>query len=192
MHGAQTRRTYYDLSVITNFLEEQENVLQYVPGTIDTLLRGIAQFKVGKMTYQKFRVIIFILISVLFVSCNENFESYFADYHDVNVSGYLAKGWIPEILPDNSYDIREIHNLDNNHVYGAFKYRSDRFDNTIDNLEKVDKAELEHLLQEIHMPKQPAWFMNDHMLTDKKYDYYHYDHVILIVNKQGKQVYFVK
>jgi len=143
------------------------------------------------MKYQKFIFPILALTSILFISCIENVESHFTNYQELNAGGYLSNGWIPKVLPDNSYEIREIHNLDNNHVFGIFKYRSDSFDKTIDNLEKVDKAELEKLLQEINLPKRPEWFIDSEMLIDKELNFYRYDNFILIVKQHEKHVYFV-
>ena len=143
------------------------------------------------MKYQKFIFTILTLTSFLFISCNENVESHFSNYEELKAGRYLSNGWIPELLPDNSYEIREIHNLDNNHVFGTFQYRSDSFEILIDTLEQVDIAELEKLLQEINLPKRPEWFLDNEMLIDKELNLYRFDNFILIVKQQEKQVYFV-
>jgi hypothetical protein len=143
------------------------------------------------MNKQKHVFLLFFVLSFFIISCNENVESYFTNYQELNSGGYLSSGWIPKVIPDNSYEIREIHNLDNNHVFGTFKYRSDSFDKIIDNLEKVDKVELEKLLQEINFPKRPEWFLDSQMLIGNELNFYRYDSFILIVNQKEKQIYFV-
>ncbi len=143
------------------------------------------------MKLQKLIYTFFLLTGLLFISCNENVESHYSNYEELKSSGYLSNGWIPELIPDNSFEIREIHNIDINHVFGTFKYRSNNFDKTIENLEKVDKTELEKLLQEINSPKRPEWFLDNEVLIDKKINLYRFDNFILIVKQQDKQVYFV-
>ena len=46
----------------------------------------------------------------------------------------ISHGWIPSILPNSAYDIKEKHNIDTNQFYGSFRY-----------LEKDEKEFLSHL-----------------------------------------------
>ncbi len=133
----------------------------------------------------------FVLSVLMFSACNENPESYYSNYQDLKASGYLAKGWIPEILPECSYDIREIHNMDNNHIFGTFKYQSDSFVNSIDSLEKSDRGDFERRLESINLPKKPTWFIDNTLLNDKNLDFYRYEHWLLSLNRKEKQVFFV-
>lgn len=143
------------------------------------------------MKHLKF-IILIISLTSLFISCLESGSSHFYNYKGLKESGYLSKGWIPEILPDDSYQIKEVHNLDNNHVLGAFKYRSDGFREITDSLKKVDKSELEKLLQEINTSEKPSWFNDSEILNDNELNFYRFENFILIVNQIDKQVYFVQ
>jgi len=49
----------------------------------------------------------------------------------------IARGWIPIILPDSAYEIKETHNIDTNQINGSFKY-----------LEKDEKKFLRNLTKE--------------------------------------------
>ena len=35
----------------------------------------------------------------------------------------IEKGWIPSILPESAYEIRETHDLDANTLFGSFNYK---------------------------------------------------------------------
>lgn len=133
----------------------------------------------------------FLLTVLIFSSCNENPESYYSNYQDLKASAYLTKGWIPEILPECAYEIREIHNIDNNHIFGTFKYQSDSFIISIDSLEKLDKEEFEKRVQNINLPKRPTWFIDNKTTKNKELIFYRYEHWLLSLYRKEKQVYFV-
>ena len=55
-------------------------------------------------------------------------------YTDVQINKYkdkqvvlenqvIEKGWIPSILPESAYEIRETHDLDANTLFGSFNYK---------------------------------------------------------------------
>jgi len=52
---------------------------------------------------------------------------FFPDYIGTKEDAYLltSKGWIPDILPPGSYDIREIHNLDISVGWGTFRFQEE-------------------------------------------------------------------
>jgi hypothetical protein len=52
---------------------------------------------------------------------SENIESRYADRR--SAGGAIARGWIPEILPDDASDIREVHNMDTNATWCCFSTR---------------------------------------------------------------------
>jgi hypothetical protein len=133
----------------------------------------------------------FVLTVLKISSCNENPECYYSNYQDLKASGYLAKGWIPEILPECAYEIREIHNMDNNHIFGTFQYQSDSFINSIDSIEKSDRGDFERRLESINLPQRPIWFIDNTMLNDKNLHFYRHEYYLLCLNRMEKQVYFV-
>lgn len=55
------------------------------------------------------------------------FESSYPSLKAAVDDGAVVRGWIPEWLPASTFDIREIHDLDSNHVSIMFKFdRTDR------------------------------------------------------------------
>lgn len=51
---------------------------------------------------------------------SEDFESRYSDVNTARTDGAFNRGWLPEIVPDDSIDIREIHNIDTNLTWGCF------------------------------------------------------------------------
>lgn len=132
------------------------------------------------------------MINLSLIACQENVESNFENFEELKSSGYISNGWIPRIIPNSSYEIKEIHNIDNNHVFGMFQYSSDSFELLIDSLEQTKITELKELLQEIKSPERPDWFMNNIVLNDNDLSFYSFENFILILKQKEKRVYFVQ
>ena len=78
-------------------------------------------------------------------------------YTDVQINKYedrevvlenqvIEKGWVPGILPESAYEIRESHDLDANTLFGTFKYK------------EQDEAELmKHLTVKADMNNTSEW-----------------------------------
>jgi len=63
------------------------------------------------------------LLSLLSSGCEDSYDVKFATYQDVKGKGYLAKGWIPECLPNHAYHFLERHDLDTNEVWLFFRFK---------------------------------------------------------------------
>ena len=55
------------------------------------------------------------------VSCSDERESHYVDVAAVRQAGALDRGWIPDILPTDAVDIREVHDIDTNLTWGCFR-----------------------------------------------------------------------
>jgi len=63
-------------------------------------------------------------IAVTFLGCvgpfSEDFESQYPDVNAARADGAFDRGWLPEIIPDDSIDIREMHNISSSVTWGCF------------------------------------------------------------------------
>jgi hypothetical protein len=64
------------------------------------------------------------LITTALLGCvgpfSEDFESQYPDVNAARADGAFDRGWLPKIVPDDSIDIREMHNIDTNITWGCF------------------------------------------------------------------------
>lgn len=51
---------------------------------------------------------------------SEDFESLYPDVKAARDDDAFGRGWLPEIIPDDSIEIREVHNIDTNLTWGCF------------------------------------------------------------------------
>ncbi len=63
-----------------------------------------------------------LLGALQYMEYSENPRSEFTSYEEMQKSGLIERGWIPEYLPRSSRDIKESHDIDTNRVWMVFKY----------------------------------------------------------------------
>jgi hypothetical protein len=65
-----------------------------------------------------------IVLAVLrYMEYTENPKSAFESYEELERSGLIARGWLPQYLPPSATNIKESHNLDTNRVWATFRYQ---------------------------------------------------------------------
>ena len=65
----------------------------------------------------------FSLILALLCSCGETQTNRYSSREEVIKDGAIQRGWIPEIIPNSSFNIVETHNIENNHIDGSLEYK---------------------------------------------------------------------
>ena len=64
------------------------------------------------------------VLTVALLGCvgpfSEDFESQYPDVDAARADDAFGRGWLPEITPDDSIAIREMHNIDTNLTWGCF------------------------------------------------------------------------
>ncbi len=62
-----------------------------------------------------------LLVSLgVLAGCGEAPESFYAGAASARASGAVAAGWVPEWIPPDAGEIREVHNIDTNENAMAF------------------------------------------------------------------------
>ena len=122
-------------------------------------------------------------------SCNENVESKYKTYDELLTSGYLENGWIPKSIPTDSKDIREIHNMDINRVYGRFEFEKQIRTDTITRQIRIEEIISE--IKNINSPTRPSWFPDDDELLQMGTINFRQDDFYILVNIKAKTGYFI-
>jgi hypothetical protein len=65
---------------------------------------------------------LFVAIIMLWLSSCDNITSRYATPDDARIDGLFDRGWLPDILPASSYDIRATTDLDLNRSEGEFSF----------------------------------------------------------------------
>ncbi len=63
---------------------------------------------------------IVLLTTALTGGCSDEYESRYSNTAEAVRDGAIARGWIPDILPADALDIREMHDIDTNKTWCCF------------------------------------------------------------------------
>ena len=61
-----------------------------------------------------------LVTSCMIVGCSDLKEVRYRTIAEAQADGAFERGWLPRVLPSTVTDIREIHDLDTNEVWGSF------------------------------------------------------------------------
>lgn len=138
------------------------------------------------------RLIFTFLIALFLQSCSDNYEQSYADYSSFNKSSARQQGWFLDIVGQDCFDFKEIHNLDNNNSYGTFAFTNgDRINSLLaDTLkfEQIKINEVESYFNKIVSPKKPEWFIKD--IFRNSLEFYKQELTCIIKDSGNKRVYF--
>ena len=138
------------------------------------------------------RFIFTLLIALFLTSCSDNYEQSYTDYSSFNKSSVRQQGWFPDIVGQDCFDFKEIHNLDNNNSYGTFAFTNENRINSIladtMNYKQINVHEVDSILNKIVSPKRPEWFIRDISLN--YFDFYIQDLNCIIKDGRNKRIYF--
>lgn len=124
------------------------------------------------------------------MSCSENFEQSFKNFAEYNRATLRQKTWFPDIISADCYDMKEIHNLNNNNCYGKFSYHQDSIEMKILVTKKFSKSTFElytAFVAKLSYPEKPSWFLNNNSVN---MDVYESKNIFIVNNRETKTVYF--
>lgn len=73
---------------------------------------------------------------ILLLGCNETITNRYANYEEAEAANLLKKGWLPDMLPVNTGEIIETHNIDTNQRCAEAVIPSDSISHIITDLKR--------------------------------------------------------
>ncbi|MEM7621107.1 MAG: hypothetical protein AAF228_11725 [Pseudomonadota bacterium] len=92
----------------------------------------MAYLKIIKLNYRVIFVCLFTAVIVFSCQIYNNLTIFYDEYQNLTEAkntGAIRRGWVPMYLPNSSYNIKKIHDLENNELWGKFRF---------DNLTELD------------------------------------------------------
>ena len=86
--------------------------------------------------------------------CSDRRESAFASMKEARSTGAVARGWVPNDLPESATDLREAHDVDTNEVWGTFRLPSSERARTM-TLARVESSQISG--QSVRAPRASWW-----------------------------------
>ncbi len=135
-----------------------------------------------------------VLASTSTLSCLENIEQEYKDYAGYQLSNLRNQSWFPSLIYKDAFDLREIHNIDNNNVFGRFRY----FDKTkydsvfLTQRPNISFEVFQQKVQKISNPSKPEWFIDFKKVNSAEFETIIIDNYFLVTrNPKNKEVYFI-
>jgi len=130
--------------------------------------RGLKS-KITQMMRNRISLLVLCILLIIIASCNENQSSKYASYDEFINSKGVQNGWIPIIIPKDSKNIIEVHNIDNNNTFGCFEYVNSKSIELLFDSGKIQQSDsIIVLLNSINQPKQPSWFISQEQIITMK------------------------
>ena len=130
-------------------------------------------------------------MTMFLFSCTENIEQSYKNYQDFIKTSDGNKSWFRDLISKDCYNIKEVHNIDNNNSFVTFNYRKE---NKIDSLiscittNKITVKEFNTLIKKINNPKRPKWFLKPENTVGL--EFFQTKNMIIAKDLATKAVYF--
>lgn len=105
--------------------------------------------------YRAMSAVSVLCATVIFQSCREGRESYYASLSDAVAAGEITRGWVPDFLPASSHAIHEVHNPASPRTWCAFAFSPSDSQRFLKNVREV--RELPASVSDIEDPGATWW-----------------------------------
>ena len=136
--------------------------------------------------------LILLLTTMFLFSCTENIEQSYKNYQDFTKTSDGNKSWFPNLISKDCYNIKEVHNIDNDNSFVTFKYRKEsKIDFLISckTTNKITIKEFNTLIKKINNFKRPRWFLKPENTVGL--EFFQAKNMIIAKDPATKAVYFV-
>jgi len=142
------------------------------------------------MTYTKQ----FLIFTCLFITaCTNKYEQRYQNYSDFDKVNQRNKGWFPNIISTDAYNLQNVSYLDSLCAFGTFSYSNNYFyDSIFDKTEinRIDFSKFEQKVNE-HLKRQPDWFLKFDKISKNEFQTIQQDRFYIVRHSKDKKVYFV-
>lgn len=140
----------------------------------------------------RLRLLFFILTSLLLVSCSDGFEQSYDKYEDYNKGATLRnKSWFPDIVAEDSYDLKNDSYLDPLCAFGEFKYtNTNYYDSVFTNSQSIDRTTF---LEKVttHSNRKPRWFLDSELISKDNLETIQIKRFYIARDKGQKKIYYI-
>jgi hypothetical protein len=134
-----------------------------------------------------------LFLIIFFTSCSKNYEQYYNNYEDFSKQNQRNKGWFPDLISKDVFNLKSSSSLDPFHNFGVFEYTNENYYDTIfkkKNGVKISISDFEKIIKN-NIESKPNWFLNITDIKNKDLKVVKYENFILAKSNKEKKIYFV-
>lgn len=95
------------------------------------------------------------VLALTLAACDDMSASSYTSLADARNDGAISRGWIPSFLPEGTFEIREVHNLDTNETWGTFRFKPEEKTEVLRQLTNLIELDASH--RRFRAPDVPWW-----------------------------------
>ncbi|MEO8150858.1 MAG: hypothetical protein ABI723_24710 [Bacteroidia bacterium] len=137
---------------------------------------------------------LFILLTIVFLDgCSDGYEQHYDKFSDFNSINQRNKGWFPEIISSDAYNIKNTSYPDSLCAFGTFSYSTTAFYDSIfkePGTKKIDFSLFEQKVNE-HIERKPYWFLNPGKISKSEFEAIQIERFYIVRKMNEKKIYFV-
>ena len=133
------------------------------------------------------------LTCLLLLGCSESYYQDYDNFHEFNKVNQRNKGWFPNIISNDAYDLKNTSYLDSLTAFGTFSYSNSSYYDSIftdSNTKRIDYSIFEQKVKQ-YISRKPEWFLNLQNVSKKDYQVVQIERFFIVREVTDKRVYFV-
>jgi hypothetical protein len=134
-----------------------------------------------------------VLICLLVAACTDKYEQQYQTYSDFDKVNQRNKGWFPNIISTDAYNLKNASYLDSLCAFGTFSYSNNYFYDSIFNNTEINKINFSKFEQKVnkHFKRRPDWFVKTDKISESEYQTIQQDRFYIVRHSKDKKVYFI-
>jgi hypothetical protein len=147
-----------------------------------------------KTLYQMKRAGLLVILTYFLSSgCSDSYHQDYDNFNEFNKVNQRNKGWFPDIISNDAYDLKNTSYLDSLTAFGTFSYSNSKYYDSIfanSNAKKIDFSTFEQKVNR-HISRKPEWFLNLENASNNDYQVIQIERFFIARRVPDKRIYFV-
>jgi hypothetical protein len=141
----------------------------------------------------KYSGIIAAIMSLLFLGCSDSYQQHYDNFSEFNKANERNKGWFPDCVSIDAYNLKNTSYLDSLCAFGTFSYSNSNFYDSIFTNPSADKIDFSKFEQKVrqHINRKPDWFLSLENVFKNEYEAIQIERFSIVRHIRDKKVYFV-
>ena len=133
-----------------------------------------------------------VILCLFLFSCSEDHQHSYKSFEELSKANLRLKGWFPNIVGPDCYNLKEIHTVGDIESYGRFSYENEsRIDSVLADptvYHRISVDTFRIFLERFKDLRQPNWFLEKEKFQDNIF--YKKESMYFIQSKEDKTLYF--
>jgi hypothetical protein len=135
----------------------------------------------------------FLLTTLFFAACSDSYEQQYDNFYEFNKANQRNKGWFPDFISADAFDLKNDSYLDPLCAFGTFNYSNNYYYDSIFADPSAEKIDFDLFKEKVttHNNHRPSWFIQADFTPNDNYSTIKINRFYITKDKGQKKIYFV-